>query len=127
MGRCGLSKTCGLDSVAFRIELSETGEVFSCGTDESVLHGLAKTGRRGIPVGCRGGGCGICKVEVVNGQYRRLPMSRSHISAEDEAQGKVLACRVVPESDLRIMVIGKLQKAVARTIEAYKKAPPGQA
>lgn len=55
-----------------------------------------------IAVGCRGGGCGICRIRVLSGPYRSLPMSRSRISQEDEAQGIVLACRIVPEGEIAI-------------------------
>jgi hypothetical protein len=47
-------------------------------------------------VGCRGGGCGVCRVRVLDGAYTTLRMSRqAHVEA-DEAAGVVLACRIVP-------------------------------
>lgn len=100
-----------------RITLLDTGECFDCHADESVLHGLARLGKRGIPVGCRGGGCGVCKVEVVSGAFRKKVMSRAHVSAEEEARGAVLACRICAEGDLQVKAVGKLQQAVQRTIE----------
>lgn len=99
------------------ITLLDTGESFDCTPGESVLHGLARMGKRGIPVGCRGGGCGICKIEVVSGDYRSKVMSRAHVSAEEEARGQVLACRICAEGDLEVKVIGKMQKAVKRTLD----------
>ena len=53
-----------------------------------------------IPVGCRGGGCGVCRIRVVAGEYTTRRMSRKHVSEADEAAGIALACRVVPASDL---------------------------
>ncbi len=100
-----------------RVTLLDTGESFACTPDESVLHGLARMGKRGIPVGCRGGGCGICKVEVVSGAYSKKVMSRDHVSADDEAHQRVLACRICAEGDLQVKVLGKMQKAVCRTLE----------
>lgn len=96
------------------VTIVDTGEVFACADGESVLHGLARTGRRGIPVGCRGGGCGVCKVEVVAGAYDKQVMSRAHVSVEEEAGGRVLACRIRPRDDLEVRVIGLLNKAVLR-------------
>lgn len=96
------------------VTIVDTGEVFACGGGESVLHGLARTGKRGIPVGCRGGGCGVCKVEVVAGHYDKQLMSRAHVSAQDELDGRVLACRITPRDDLAVKVIGRLNKAVLR-------------
>lgn len=69
-------------------------------------------GRRGIPVGCRGGGCGVCKVQVVEGAYHTRKMSRACLSEEEEADGVVLACKLFPESDLALQVVGKMVKAL---------------
>ncbi len=38
-------------------------------------------------------------------------MSRSYVSAEEIAQGIVLACRVYPRSEIRLEVQGKMIKA----------------
>lgn len=67
-----------------------------------LLHGMVAAGRSAIPVGCRGGGCGICRVRVLAGAYASRPMSRSRISAADEAAGIVLACRIVPQEDMTV-------------------------
>jgi len=87
---------------------------FTARPDEHLLAGMERLGRRGIPVGCRGGGCGVCKVEVLEGQVRRLKMSRDCVSREDEERGLALACRIHAESDLRIRVIGQMKKAFDR-------------
>ncbi|MBS1191411.1 MAG: ferredoxin [Rhodocyclaceae bacterium] len=97
---------------SFEIRISESGECFPCDSGQSVLEGMARLGRRGIPLGCRGGGCGVCKVEVVSGRFERKAMSRSHVSEEDEALGRVLACRIFPASDLELKVIGSMRRAV---------------
>lgn len=57
---------------------------------------------RKLPVGCRRGGCGVCRVRVLRGQYRSDVMSRAHVSEEDEARGVVLACCIYPLSDLSL-------------------------
>jgi ferredoxin len=101
--------------MAFKIEIEETGETFPCAEGQTVLRGMAALGRRGIPVGCQGGGCGICRVEVLAGEYSARVMSRDHISKEDEQQGRVLACRITPVSDMRLRVLGPMKKAVCFT------------
>tara|TARA_R110000796_G_scaffold169508_2_gene286359 strand:+ start:19387 stop:19626 length:240 start_codon:yes stop_codon:yes gene_type:complete len=55
-----------------------------------------------VPVGCRGGGCGLCKVQVLRGEYQCGPMSSKHVSESALACGEVLACRIYPRSDLTI-------------------------
>ena len=97
----------------YRVKLTQTNEVYDCMPRESMLQGMARLGRRGIPIGCLNGGCGICKVAVVAGEWEKTGlMSRAHVSAEEEARGNVLACRAAPCSDVEIDVLGKMQKSV---------------
>ena len=95
-----------------RVIIEESGEDFMVREDQTVLDGMAALGRRGIPSGCHGGGCGICKVRVLAGGYQSLPMSRKHISAEEESEGLVLACRIRPLADIRLQVVGGMRKSV---------------
>lgn len=92
------------------IYISGIDDVFYCSEDDSILCGLLKTGSSGIPAGCRGGGCGICKIQILSGEIETRPMSSSHISRDDIAEGTVLACRAYPRSDIRLDVIGKLAR-----------------
>ena len=80
------------------------GAEFDCGQDEQVLIAMEKCGVDDIHVGCRGGGCGICRIRVVNGDYTTGKMSRLRITDEDEAARVVLACRLYPRSDLILKV-----------------------
>lgn len=73
-----------------------------CRADEAVLTALERQGETLVSVGCRGGGCGACRVQVTSGQYRTGRMSRAHVSIEQEQAGFALACRLYPLSDLRL-------------------------
>lgn len=95
----------------FRVQIENTGETYTCAEQENLLRGMEVLGRRGIPVGCRGGGCGVCKIQVQGGAYSTRKMSRAYVSAEEEAQGVLLACRVYPRGDLQLTVLGKMVKA----------------
>ncbi|MBF7729118.1 2Fe-2S iron-sulfur cluster-binding protein [Pseudomonas sp. N040] len=99
-----------------QVVIEDTGEQYGCDEQESLLDGMARLGRRGIPLGCRGGGCGVCKVQVLTGSYAAKAMSRAHVSAEEQAGGTVLACRITPTSDLRLAVVGKMKKGVCRGV-----------
>lgn len=99
----------------YTITIEETGETYRCSDQETLLVGMEKLGKKGIPVGCRGGGCGVCKIEVVKGSFTKRRMSREYVSEEDEAANKVLACRVRPSSDITLQVIGLMKKNVCRT------------
>uniref|UniRef100_UPI003341AE7C 2Fe-2S iron-sulfur cluster binding domain-containing protein n=1 Tax=Castellaniella defragrans TaxID=75697 RepID=UPI003341AE7C len=98
----------------FVIHIDDTGERYTCADDRSVLAGMEALGRKGIPIGCRQGGCGVCKVQVLSGRYISQVMSRAHVSAHEEARGCALSCRIKPASDLRIRVLGQMRKNLCR-------------
>lgn len=98
----------------FSVQIEDSGEVFSCGAEQNLLRAMEVLGRRGIPVGCRGGGCGVCKVRVTQGRYRTRKMSRACLSEDEERGGVVLACKLFACSDLSVTVVGLLHKAVTR-------------
>lgn len=104
----------------FNILIEETDETFKCGEQQHLLSGLAATGKRGIPSGCHGGGCGVCKIRIIKGDFTTLVMSRSHISADEQSSGIVLACRVFPRSDIELKVIGKLQQNILKSLPKKK-------
>lgn len=80
-----------------------SGETFECGEAEAVLAAAARSGKRIIQVGCRNGGCGVCKIRVVKGEYRTGKMSRAYVSEAEEKEGFALACRTRPLGSLEII------------------------
>lgn len=106
------------------VRVAQTGETYACATDESLLRGMLRLGRKGIPVGCVNGGCGVCKVRIVQGSVKSLgPVSRAHVSADEEDAGLTLACRVAPACAVTLEVAGKLEKPFSRG-PAIPAAPP---
>jgi ferredoxin len=99
------------------VTIEDDGSSYRCSDTLTLLEGMESLGKKGIPVGCRGGGCGVCKVHVLSGSYTKRVMSREHVSEQDEAQGCVLACRVRPTSALSLRVIGQMKKNVCRVVE----------
>ncbi len=79
-----------------------SGESFGCRDGESLLDAAVRSGRRIIRVGCRAGGCGMCKVRITCGEYETGKMSRAHVSEAEESRGFVLACRTRPVGALEI-------------------------
>jgi len=97
------------------VEVVQVGECYTCSPQESLLSGMLRMGRRGIPAGCVGGGCGVCKVRIMAGEIRLLgPVSRQHVSLEEENQGFTLACRAAPVNNIRLEVCQKLTKPFSR-------------
>ncbi len=78
----------------------ENGPTFACPSGCVVSMAMKWAGVRAMLVGCRGGGCGVCRVRVIEGSYRTRRMSREHVSEDDEAEGYALGCCLYPESNL---------------------------
>ena len=84
------------------VTIDPTGEVIWLEPGETVLSGLYTAGYA-YTVGCRRGGCAICKVDVHDGAFSyNRPVADSVISAEERTDGTCLSCRAVPDSDLTI-------------------------
>lgn len=84
------------------VEMAGGADAFACRSDQNLLAAMIAAGRTGIKVGCRSGGCGVCRVHVTHGSYSSQKMTRSRISEADEASGVVLACRIMPLGDLAV-------------------------
>ena len=69
---------------------------------ETLLRALAKAGLR-YRVGCKRGGCGICKVQLKLGEvsYER-PIAESVLSDDERVEGLCLSCRAVPITNVVI-------------------------
>jgi ferredoxin len=70
------------------------GGNFSCRTGQSLLDAIENASIASVMVGCRGGGCGVCKLKIVQGRYRAGRMSQAKVSEMERAEGFALACRV---------------------------------
>lgn len=92
-------------STTHSISIAESGVNFPCTNGESVLAAMKRSGHDDIPVGCQGGGCGACRIRVLDGSFTRRRMSRAHVSEIQEAEGVALACRISPTSSLLISLI----------------------
>lgn len=84
------------------LTIHPTGEVIYLEPGETVLEGLFRAGFA-YTVGCRRGGCAICKVDVLSGEFSyNRPVADTVVSAEERTDGTCLSCRAVPVSDLTI-------------------------
>ena len=98
--------------VKHNITIENTGETYPCREEDNLLKAMEHLRRKGIPVGCRNGGCGVCKVQIVSGDYTTRKMSRSVLSAEEEASDCVLACRAYPRGAIHLQVVGKMARNI---------------
>lgn len=90
-------------STYWTVSDQSAGASFQCAENESLLAGMRRTGTYLASKGCFGGGCGVCKIRIINGQYHIFKrMSSAHVPPGAEAEGVVLSCCVKPRSDLTV-------------------------
>lgn len=91
----------------FKIQLDHSpGKTFLCSRTEDLLTAACRQGIV-IPVGCRGGGCGMCKIQVTDGMFERGMSSMSVLSEEERKENYSLACKTYPQGDIRINLTGE--------------------
>ncbi|NLY08791.1 MAG: 2Fe-2S iron-sulfur cluster binding domain-containing protein [Tissierellia bacterium] len=73
---------------------------------EHIVQGVARFNSKHSMNGCCGGGCGICRIKILSGDYTTKKMSRKQVTDEEEKEGYALGCRVFPESDMSIEYVG---------------------
>ncbi|WP_341918722.1 2Fe-2S iron-sulfur cluster-binding protein [Hydrocarboniphaga effusa] len=96
----------------FKVTMHDDGSTFACEREQPVLSAMLASGCRSVQVGCRSGGCGVCRVQIVEGQWEAGAMSRAQVDADARRAGYSLACRLYPRSDLRLRAVGRLVSAV---------------
>ena len=83
-------------------------KTFPASEDESLFYAMRKTHAGPIIHGCGGGGCGACKIEILEGEFEAFKnMSKAHISDEEKEKGIVLACCVKAKSDITLKKFGQ--------------------
>jgi CDP-4-dehydro-6-deoxyglucose reductase len=84
------------------VTIQPDGVQVSAGADETLLRTLSRAGLR-YRVGCKRGGCGICKVQLVLGEVRyERPIAASVLSDDERVEGICLSCRAVPLTNVVI-------------------------
>ena len=86
-----------------RVVWLETGQSFDVATGEAVLEAALRS-QIALPHECQFGGCGTCRVRVVDGTVGyedELPMG---LALEEAEAGYALACQARPSTDLVISV-----------------------
>lgn len=89
------------------VTIHPTGEVIHLEPEETVLSGLYRAGYA-YTVGCRRGGCAICKVDCLAGEFSYdHPIADTVLSEGERVDGTCLSCRAVPSTDLTIQLRGE--------------------
>lgn len=93
-----------MEATKYKVKDRKTDEYFECSHEQSLLVAMERTHPGLIKVGCRGGGCGACKIRILEGDYITKVMSKAQVSEQEQQLGYVLACRAYPRSDLEFLV-----------------------
>src|SRR4029453_16271532 len=70
---------------------------FLCGADEYLLDAALRNGLH-LPQNCRGGACGTCKADILEGAVDHGWVMSFAISDQEKADGKCLLCVSRPAS-----------------------------
>jgi ferredoxin len=85
-----------------RVTILPDGVEVTAADDETLLRALARAGLR-YRVGCKRGGCGICKVQLKLGEVRyERPIAPQVLSDDERVEGMCLSCRAVPLTNIVI-------------------------
>lgn len=84
------------------VTIQPDGDEVPARPGETILEALNASGYS-YRIGCRRGGCSICKVDLRDGEvsYNRT-VSDKVLTPEEKAEGACLSCRAVPETDITI-------------------------
>ena len=97
------------DAVKHKITVTNKSDDFECSPDVSLLSGMELQAKKAISVGCRGGGCGFCKIRILSGEFETKKMSIKFVTKEEQAEGYALSCRVFPRSDMDVIAISQYE------------------
>lgn len=81
----------------------EGGPSFTCDDGEPILRAGLRAGI-GMPYECGVGGCGTCKVQVLDGEVEMLWAEAPALSDRDRKKNRVLACQATCKGNARIRV-----------------------
>ena len=85
----------------YRITLSPVGYTVMCGLEETVLTATLGSGAS-VMFGCRGGGCGTCKMRLVSGRVDHGRCSAAVLLEAERESGWFLSCQARALSDLTV-------------------------
>jgi len=87
------------DQAKVQIHYQES-RVSAAGNNQQILLDQAEQADIAIPYSCRGGKCGRCKVQLIEGEV--VTLSDEALTETEREQGYVLACSCIPASDITL-------------------------
>lgn len=87
--------------MSFQITVQPSGRSFQAEVGEGILAAGIRQGI-GLPYGCKDGACGSCKCKKLEGTVTHGPHQAKALSEAEEAQGLILTCCAIPQSDVTL-------------------------
>src|SRR5437868_9154424 len=86
--------------MVYRVCVAETEQVFEAAADETILAAALRANVE-LPHDCTLGGCGTCRIRLVEGSvaYTEFPLA---LTPDEASQGYALACQAMPAGNLVI-------------------------
>lgn len=92
----------------FKIQSDDPLLQFKSASDDTLLSAALRA-ELAFPYECNSGGCGACKIEVLEGEVNNLWPDAPGLSDRERRKGRLLACQCKAQSDLKIKVINRAE------------------
>ena len=109
----------------YEVTILPDGVRVTVGDDETLLRALSRAGLR-YRVGCKRGGCGICKVQLKLGEVRyERPVADSVLTDDERVEGICVSCRAVPLTNIVIELQegDRLRRVLGFAFPGYAQPP----
>ena len=87
--------------MSYTVNFEPSGHQIDVAAGERVLTAALRHGLQ-LPYSCRGGACGACKVQIIEGEVDYPDGEPGALNSAEKALGMALLCSAVPLSNLRI-------------------------
>ena len=90
----------------FQVRIANTGETIACPSDVPILHAALNAGID-FPYICASGNCATCICILKSGEVSMLAHGDGALSLAQRQEGKILACRARPRSEVEVEWLGR--------------------
>jgi toluene monooxygenase electron transfer component len=92
----------------FEIQSDDQLFKFQSASDDTILSAALRADLA-FPYECNSGGCGACKIELLEGEVNNLWPEAPGLSDRERRKGRLLACQCRAQSDLKVKVVNRAE------------------
>jgi CDP-4-dehydro-6-deoxyglucose reductase/ferredoxin-NAD(P)+ reductase (naphthalene dioxygenase ferredoxin-specific) len=90
----------------YQVTIANAGRTITCADDMPILHAAIAAGID-YPYACASGNCAVCISAPQAGEVAMLPYGDGALTSAQVQDGRVLACRARPRSNVEIQWLGR--------------------